>query len=252
MIEGAFYSCSNLAEVTFLGKTGSIAASCFDSCNENIKFNVFSDSSAEAWAIANNYKYELINMEETTLTDFQSKISVSLFSEQNAELKVEKIAEDSQDYEELLQKVTEGRVYSAYSISVENGKYLGNIKLTFTVNENYKGQYEGKKAIILHKKANGEIETFEEIVTNGKVTITTTELSPFMLAVIGVQDELGDINQDGKVNARDAKLALQCYVEKIKLTDEQKAIGDVNKDGKVNARDAKLILQYYVGKIKKF
>ena len=59
---------------------------------------------------------------------------------------------------------------------------------------------------------------------------------------------LGDINEDGKVNSRDAKLALQYYVGKTKLTENQKLAGDVNKDGEINSRDAKLILQYYVGK----
>lgn len=59
---------------------------------------------------------------------------------------------------------------------------------------------------------------------------------------------LGDINEDGQVNSRDAKLALQYYVGKTKLTENQKLAGDVNKDGEINSRDAKLILQYYVGK----
>ena len=61
---------------------------------------------------------------------------------------------------------------------------------------------------------------------------------------------IGDINADGKINARDAKMALQHFTGKIKLTDEQKERADVNKDGKINARDAKLILQYFTGKIK--
>ena len=60
--------------------------------------------------------------------------------------------------------------------------------------------------------------------------------------------QLGDINEDGQVNSRDAKLALQYYVGKTKLTENQKLAGDVNKDGEINSRDAKLILQYYVGK----
>ena len=41
-----------------------------------------------------------------------------------------------------------------------------------------------------------------------------------------------DINQDGKVDATDAKAAVQNVVEGVK------ASADVNQDGKVNAKDA--------------
>ena len=66
------------------------------------------------------------------------------------------------------------------------------------------------------------------------------------------QFKMGDINADGKINARDAKMALQHFTGKIKLTDDQKSRADVNEDGKINARDAKLILQFFTGKIKAF
>ena len=38
-------------------------------------------------------------------------------------------------------------------------------------------------AYILHKKADGTYERFEEKVQDGKVTITVSELSPFVIAV---------------------------------------------------------------------
>lgn len=60
--------------------------------------------------------------------------------------------------------------------------------------------------------------------------------------------ELGDVNQDGKVNARDAKMVLQYFNGNITFSDEQKTLADVNSDGKINARDAKLILQIFNGK----
>ena len=58
---------------------------------------------------------------------------------------------------------------------------------------------------------------------------------------------LGDVNADGKINARDAKLVLQYFNGQVTLTKEQQARADVNKDGKINARDAKLILQKFNG-----
>ena len=64
--------------------------------------------------------------------------------------------------------------------------------------------------------------------------------------------ELGDINEDGKVDTTDARLALQHAVGKIQLTESQIFAGDVNTDNKVDTTDARLILQKAVGKIDKF
>lgn len=44
-----------------------------------------------------------------------------------------------------------------------------------------------------------------------------------------------DLNKDGKVDAADAKAAVQNVVEGVKAT------ADVNKDGKVDAADAKVV-----------
>ncbi|MCI8396551.1 MAG: hypothetical protein HFJ52_02445 [Clostridia bacterium] len=63
---------------------------------------------------------------------------------------------------------------------------------------------------------------------------------------------LGDIDENGKIDTKDARLALLAYVGKQNLTLEQKILADVNKDGKVDTKDARQILLYYVGKIKKF
>ena len=64
--------------------------------------------------------------------------------------------------------------------------------------------------------------------------------------------DLGDINNDGKVDTTDARLALQYAVGKIPLDDGQLGLGDVNADGKVDTTDARLILQKAVGKIDQF
>ena len=62
--------------------------------------------------------------------------------------------------------------------------------------------------------------------------------------------ELGDVNQDGRVDSSDASTVLieyaliQTGVDSW-LTDEQKVAADVNKDGIVDATDASRILVYY-------
>lgn len=60
---------------------------------------------------------------------------------------------------------------------------------------------------------------------------------------------LGDINQDGSVNASDAADVLIAAAKigagtSADLTDEQVTLADVNKDGSINASDAAVILQY--------
>lgn len=54
---------------------------------------------------------------------------------------------------------------------------------------------------------------------------------------------LGDINNDGKVNAIDARTALRVSAQLDTLTDAQADAADVNFDGKVNAIDARIILR---------
>lgn len=65
-----------------------------------------------------------------------------------------------------------------------------------------------------------------------------------------VKYELGDINNDSKINAVDASTVLSYYamVSTNKdggLDDNQKAAADVNHDGSINAVDASIILSYY-------
>lgn len=55
---------------------------------------------------------------------------------------------------------------------------------------------------------------------------------------------LGDVNGDGKVNARDARLLLR-YIAGLTETGEiLEAAADFNGDGRINARDARAMLQY--------
>lgn len=53
----------------------------------------------------------------------------------------------------------------------------------------------------------------------------------------------GDVNDDGKVSATDARLALRASAGLDKLTDEQLISADANGDGKIMATDARTILR---------
>ena len=62
----------------------------------------------------------------------------------------------------------------------------------------------------------------------------------------------GDINEDGKINMKDARIALKAAVGSETLNEEQQKLGDVDNDGKVGMKDARLILKYAVGSIIEF
>ena len=63
-------------------------------------------------------------------------------------------------------------------------------------------------------------------------------------------NNLGDVNEDDKVDAKDASLILVEYSKastgaESGLTESQKLAGEVNGDGKIDAKDASAILAYY-------
>lgn len=62
----------------------------------------------------------------------------------------------------------------------------------------------------------------------------------------------GDINEDGKINMKDARIALKAAVGSETLNEEQQKLGDMDNDGKVGIKDARLILKYAVGSITEF
>ena len=62
----------------------------------------------------------------------------------------------------------------------------------------------------------------------------------------------GDVNGDGAVNTRDAKLIMQYELKLIDATQLDLTAADVNGDGEINTRDAKLIMQYELKIITEF
>ena len=61
-----------------------------------------------------------------------------------------------------------------------------------------------------------------------------------------------DMDEENKITATDALLALQASVEKVELTDLQKLAAEVDGKEGISATDALLILQYSVDKIDRF
>lgn len=57
----------------------------------------------------------------------------------------------------------------------------------------------------------------------------------------------GDVNNDNKVDSKDAVLILKSYAENLAgvKTDIDKSVADVNGDGNVDSKDAVIVLKYY-------
>ena len=58
---------------------------------------------------------------------------------------------------------------------------------------------------------------------------------------------LGDINNDGKIDAIDMYVCLNAASGSISLDTEEAARADVNEDGRVNAVDRRWLFQHILG-----
>ena len=57
-------------------------------------------------------------------------------------------------------------------------------------------------------------------------------------------EQLGDVNLDGKISLKDSSLIRYAMVGVISLSAEQTFNGDVNEDGKIDLKDASQIRKY--------
>lgn len=120
-----------------------------------------------------------VNSEETGMG-----IVLNGKTEVGASLKANKINDNEETYIQMKNSITASNskdivhIY-ACDISVVGGNYEGDLTITFNIGT----EYNNKIANVVHKKNNGECEIFEKEVINGEVTITVSELSPFMVAI---------------------------------------------------------------------
>ena len=83
--------------------------------------------------------------------------------------------------------------------------------------------------------------------------MTLQAISPSSNPYISMKKYLvGDINNDGSINASDSLLAMQHSIQSITLTADQQKRADVNFDGAINALDSQMINQYGVSVIRTF
>ena len=85
---------------------------------------------------------------------------------------------------------------------------------------------------------------------------TTTPVTTLQLEVDDsgyvVDENLGDINENGAIDTIDASMIISYCNKKLDLNDGQLALADVNMDGYVDTEDAELIISYYYEEIDSF
>lgn len=97
---------------------------------------------------------------------------------------------------------------------------------------------------------NGYIRILGEKKTTTTTTTTTTTVTTTANSDETTEYKLGDVNDDGMVNAVDASSVLAYYAristnQEGEYNEEQMLAADVNHDGMINAVDASNILAYY-------
>jgi len=99
---------------------------------------------------------------------------------------------------------------------------------------------------------NGEVTALN--IGSAVITATTNDGSFTSEITVKVSStaEVGDLNNDGDVDAGDALLILRSSVGLIKLSEAQAYVADVNGDGDIDAGDAVMILRYDAGLIDSF
>ncbi|MCR5016136.1 MAG: hypothetical protein K6A75_06140 [Ruminococcus sp.] len=98
-----------------------------------------------------------------------------------------------------------------------------------------------------------ESDLTTDTTTQTTVASTTTEpVSTSATSTTPIEPDytLGDVNNDGKVDAKDASLVLVEYAKMSTggtgdFTEVQKLVANVNSDSKIDAKDASFILTYY-------
>ncbi len=103
----------------------------------------------------------------------------------------------------------------------------------------------------IYQDESGEqrVKGFTIVGFEGSVAQSFAQYHSFKFEPINENGQFGDMNDDSKVNAKDALIALKIAVGSVSATQTQIFAGDVNADGSINAKDALNVLKFAVGKL---
>ncbi|MCU6762627.1 ATPase involved in DNA repair [uncultured Roseburia sp.] len=168
-----------IGEVTLKSKTEINAARiAYDGLSDLAKSKV--TNYEKLTAAESKYAALVKEQKPETVVDKESGISVEGKLIPDSKLVIEELKEaDAPELLKAFESEDIAEILGAYEVSLENGGFNGSLKLIFTVGD----EYNGRKVIIKHLTGDGSIDTYTEIVKDGKVSVTVDSLSPFMLAL---------------------------------------------------------------------
>ncbi len=157
---------------------------CELKCNADVNTVGTYDIVSDSCSAGDNYtvtfvpgKLTVSSFKFTTAVDSATSVKVSGYFDAGATVKVTALDGQSEVYSKLASQTTWGTIISAYEVSLSTVAD-GNYTLEIPVDS----KYEGKSVKVYQPLSNGDISCYITTVENGYVTITTAELSQFMLA----------------------------------------------------------------------
>ena len=126
-------------------------------------------------------KFIISSYTQNEIKDNATSISVLGYISPNSNITVSALDPQSEVYSSLATSTGWGKIISSFNISLSGGAQ-GQLILSFPVDQ----KYEGKEIAVYQYGDNGAITCYKSVVSGGKVSITTDELTQFML--VGEKD----------------------------------------------------------------
>ena len=258
----AFASCSALEKVIIPESISSIDATAFDECNKEIlTLYGYEGTVAESFAEEKGFNFVCIKR----LDDAQSGISAGVICENEAELSITEITEESSVDEVNLMLENEVAI-KIYDISVRNSQENEVVSVKISTDN---------EAVKVYKiEADGTLTKINTRIIDRNIVYNTNTLGKLVLAVDGSlvppdtepsiytepsentePTEHESVHAPTESKPEENSLTTTSTSTKETLTTETTepifAKGDVNRDGKLNIKDATAI-QKYIAKMIEF
>jgi len=155
----------------------------------------------------------------------------------------------------MSQYITDSTATSDNIYLITSGGEKANCKIKLIKSEDNKTEFSDRILLISDKEniAGSTLHITAGLLNYSGIATAAIEEKINEVKDICIEDDdssLGDVNEDGKVDAKDASAILVEYSKMStggdgSFTASQKQAADVNADNKIDAKDASFILSYY-------
>ena len=224
-----FYSCYSLEEITIPKSVANIGSSTF-SCCSNLDNIVIPDSVTSIDYRAFSFCISLKNIKiPNTVHNFDDGVFLHCSNLETASMS----SQTNKISNTFGECVNLKKVFIPVSVTDIESKCF------FACNNMTDIFYGGTEE--MWNKINIQTNQDKEIISKVKIHFNAKGIS-----------ELGDVNNDEKIDSKDAVLILKSYAESLatgKTENIDKDCADVNGDEKIDSKDAVLVLKYYAASL---